>query len=65
MEFSPIQPIQSGSDFYSYKGFYSAVLLAFIDYDYRFLAADSGVRGRLSNGGVFKNSTMYFALKYN
>ena len=60
-----LKPIHSGSDFYNYKGFYSAVLLAFVDYDYRFLAADGGVQGRLSDGGVFKNSTMYFALKYN
>ena len=55
----------SGSDFYNYKGFYSEVLLVFVDYDYRFLAADVGVQVRISDGDVFKNSTMYFALKNN
>ena len=39
--------------------------MAFVDYDYRFLAADVGVQGRISDGDVFKNSTMYFALKNN
>ena len=39
--------------------------MAFVDYDYRFLAADVGVQGRISDGGVFKNSAMYFALENN
>ena len=39
--------------------------LAFADYDYRFLAADVGVQGRISDGGVLKNSAMYFALENN
>ena len=38
-------------------------MLAFLDYDYRFLAANVGVQGRISDGGVFKNSAMYFALE--
>ena len=58
-----LKPKHSGSDFYNYEGFYSVDLLAFVDYDYRFLAADVGVQGRISDGGVFKNSTMYFDLK--
>ena len=39
--------------------------MAFVDYDYRFLAADVGVQGRIIDGGVFKNSGMYFALENN
>ena len=39
--------------------------MAFVHYDYRFLAADVGVQGRSSDGGVFKNSAMYFALENN
>ena len=55
----------SGFDVHNYKGFYSVVLLAFVDYDYRFLAADVGVQGRISDGGVFKNSALYLALENN
>ena len=40
-------------------------MLAFLDYDYRFLATNVGVQGRISDGGVFKNSAMYFALENN
>ena len=60
-----LKPKHSGSDIYNYKGFYSVVLLAFVDYDYRFLAADVGVRGRISDGSVFKNFAMYFASENN
>ena len=60
-----LKPKHSESDFYNYKGFYSVVLLAFVDYDYGFLAADVGVQGRTSDGGVFKNSAMHFALENN
>ena len=39
--------------------------MAFVDYDYRFLTADVGVQGQISDGGLFKNSAMYFALENN
>ena len=40
-----LKPKHSGSDFYNYKRFCSVVLLAFVDYDYLFLAADVGGQG--------------------
>ena len=36
-----------------------------MDYDYRFVEDNAGIQGRISYGGVFKNSEMYFALENN
>ena len=51
-----------GSQFYNYKGFFRIVLLAFVDYDYKFLIAEVGYQGRISDGGVFINSAFNLAL---
>ena len=58
-----IHPKNSGSDFYNYKGFFSIVLLAIVDYDYKFLFVDVGCQGRISDGGVFRNSSFNRALQ--
>ena len=47
-----LQPKHSEPDSYNFKGFYGVVLLAFVDYDYRFLADDVGVQGRISDGDI-------------
>ena len=59
------KPPNSGSTYYNYKGFFSIVLLALVDHDYKFLAVDVGCQGRISDGGVFKNSALYTAFKNN
>ena len=56
-------PVGSGSEYYNYKGFYSLVLLAFVDYDYKFLLIDVGCQGRISDGDVFSNSAKCLAIK--
>ena len=48
-----------------YKGFFSIVSLAIVDYDYKFLFADVGCQGRISDGGVYRNSFFYRATQDN
>lgn len=52
-------PILSGSEYYNYKKSFSIVLLALVDHDYKFLFADIGSQGRISDGGVFRNSLLW------
>lgn len=62
---SIINPANSGSEFFNYKGFFSIVLLAIVDYDYKFIFADVGCQGRISDGGVYRNSFFYRATQEN
>ena len=39
--------------------------MALVDYGYTFLAFDVGVEGRISYGGVLKNSAMCYAMEDN
>ena len=58
-----LHPKDSGSDFYNYRGFFSIVMLAIVDYNYKFLFVDVGCQGRFSDGGVFRNSAVNKALE--
>lgn len=51
--------MNSGSEFYNYKGFFSIVLFALVDANYNFLFVDIGCQGRISDGGVFRNTTLF------
>ena len=55
-----ICPNYSGSEFYNYKSFYSIMLLAFVDYDYRFVIAEVSCQGRISDGGVYRNNNLIY-----
>ena len=58
-------PPKSGSYFFNYKHSFSIVLLALVDADYKFIYVDIGCNGRVSDGGVFRNSSLSKALEEN
>lgn len=58
-------PPRSGSEYFNYKTYFSIVLFALVDADYKFLYANVGCQGRISDGGVFNNSALCRMLNNN
>ncbi|KAJ8883289.1 hypothetical protein PR048_015132 [Dryococelus australis] len=56
-------PINSGTEYYNYKHFFSIVFFVLVDADYNFLYIDVGCQGRISDGGVFKHTQLYAKLE--
>ena len=56
------KPKQSGTNFYNYKGFFSIVLMAVADAEYKFLFVDIGANGSCADSGVFKETNLYKAV---
>lgn len=52
------KPPRSGSQYYNYKHFFSLVLQAVSDADYKFSVIEIGGRGRQSDGGTFHFSKL-------
>ena len=57
------QPKNSGSYYFNYKGTFSVVLLALVDANYKFIYVDVGCNGRISDGGVYRNSSLSKAIE--
>ena len=55
-------PTEGGSEFYNYKGFYSVILLAVVDANYKFIYVEAGAAGRAGDAGLFNKSTLKKAL---
>lgn len=53
------RPENTVGEFHNYKGTESIVLLAIVDSNYCFTYVNVGCQGRISDGGVFKNTSFY------
>jgi len=58
-------PARKGSEYFNYKKKHSIVLLAVCNARYEFTLVDIGEAGRQSDGGVYKNSNLGFAIDNN
>lgn len=56
-------PKDSGTVYHNYKGFFSIILLALVDADYKFLWVDVGANGSTSDCAVFNQSDLKAALQ--
>ena len=57
------KPAKSGSIYYNYKGYFSFILLAIVDAEYKFLWCNTGAEGSASDAGVFNGSRLRTALE--
>ena len=57
------QPKNCGSYYFNYKGMFSIVLLALVDANYKFIYVDVGCNVRISDGGVYRNSSLSTAIE--
>lgn len=58
-------PHHSGSEYFNYKKNFSTVLLAVVDSNFCFMYADVGCQGRISDGGVLRQSELWRKISSN
>lgn len=58
-------PFNSGSEYFNYKGFFSIVLFGIVDANYSFIFVNVGCQGRISDGGVYANTTLQTLIDEN
>ncbi len=56
-------PAKQGSNFFNYKKTHSIVLLGVCDANYKFTLVDIGDSGRQSDGSVYANSKLGYAIE--
>ncbi|KAK3800850.1 hypothetical protein RRG08_008605 [Elysia crispata] len=56
-------PVDSGSQYFNYKGHYSIVLMAICDAKSKFIVIDVGAYGSSSDGGIFQDSNFFQRLR--
>ena len=56
-------PANEGSNYFNYKGFYSVVLMALVDGDYKFLWIEAGTQGSASDAQIFNDCELKEALE--
>ena len=59
------RPENTVGEFYNYKGTERIVLMAIVDANYCFIFVNVGCQGRISDGGVFRNTEFYRKLENN
>ena len=52
------KPKKSGSEYFNYKGYFSLLLLALVDADYKFLWLNVGTSGSSSDSQIFNRSKL-------
>lgn len=59
------KPANSGSFYFNYKGTFSVILFAIVNAECEFIYVYTGTNGRVSDGGILKNTSLFKKLVEN